>query len=39
MRLGLLYGNTLVGFSGFAMGYLPYTLFRKPMKLGLSQRS
>lgn len=29
MRLGLLYGNTLVGFIGFALGYLPYTLFPK----------
>ncbi len=27
MRLGLLYGNTLIGFIGFAIGYLPYTLF------------
>jgi len=29
MRLGLLYSNTLVGFIGFAFGYLPYTLFYK----------
>lgn len=29
MRLGLFYGNTLVGFIGFAIGYLPYTLFPK----------
>lgn len=29
MRLGLLYGNTLIGFIGFAVGYLPYTLFPK----------
>ncbi|MDI6879858.1 MAG: YeeE/YedE thiosulfate transporter family protein [Desulfitobacteriaceae bacterium] len=27
MRLGLFYGNTLVGFIGFAIGYLPYTLY------------
>jgi len=27
MRIGLGYLNTLVGFMGFAVGYLPYTLF------------
>lgn len=27
MRLGLLYTNTLVGFIGFAIGYLPFSLF------------
>lgn len=27
MRIGLGYINTLVGFIGFAVGYLPYTLF------------
>jgi len=27
MRLGLGYTNTLIGFIGFAIGYLPYTLF------------
>ncbi len=27
MRLGLGYTNALVGFIGFAIGYLPYTLF------------
>lgn len=27
MRLGMGYLNTLVGFMGFAVGYLPYTLF------------
>ena len=26
MRLGLSYTNTLIGFIGFAIGYLPYTL-------------
>ncbi len=28
MRIGLGYLNTLVGFMGFAVGYLPYTLFK-----------
>jgi hypothetical protein len=27
MRLGMLYLNTLVGFIGFAVGYLPFTLY------------
>jgi len=27
MRIGLGYTNTLVGFMGFAVGYLPFTLF------------
>ncbi len=27
MRLGLGYTNTLIGFIGFALGYLPFTLF------------
>lgn len=27
MRIGMGYLNTLVGFMGFAIGYLPYTLF------------
>ena len=27
MRIGMGYINTLVGFIGFAIGYLPYTLF------------
>ncbi|MBL0722105.1 MAG: YeeE/YedE family protein, partial [Sulfurovum sp.] len=27
MRIGLGYTNTLVGFAGFALGYLPFTLF------------
>ncbi len=29
MRIGMGYINTLVGFIGFAVGYLPYTLFPK----------
>ena len=29
MRIGLGYLNTWVGFMGFAVGYLPYTLFEK----------
>ncbi len=29
MRMGLGYVNALVGFMGFALGYLPYTLFPK----------
>jgi len=29
MRIGLGYTNTMVGFAGFAMGYLPFTLFYK----------
>ena len=29
MRLGMLYLNTLIGFIGFAVGYLPFTLFYK----------
>lgn len=32
MRLGLGYTNTLVGFIGFAIGYLPYTLFPEAHK-------
>ncbi|WP_088188002.1 MULTISPECIES: YeeE/YedE thiosulfate transporter family protein [unclassified Desulfosporosinus] len=36
MRLGLLYGNTLIGFIGFAIGYLPYTLFPKAHEAWLS---
>ncbi len=28
MRIGLGYLNTLIGFIGFAVGYLPYTLFK-----------
>ncbi len=27
MRLGMLYLNTLIGFIGFAIGYLPFTLY------------
>ena len=29
MRLGMLYLNTLIGFIGFAVGYLPFTLYYK----------
>ncbi|MBT3280081.1 MAG: YeeE/YedE family protein [Campylobacteraceae bacterium] len=29
MRIGLGYTNTMVGFAGFAVGYLPFTLFYK----------
>jgi len=29
MRLGMLYLNTLIGFIGFAVGYLPFTIFYK----------
>jgi hypothetical protein len=29
MRIGLGYLNTWVGFMGFAVGYLPYTLYEK----------
>ena len=29
MRLGMLYLNTLIWFIGFAVGYLPFTLFYK----------
>ncbi len=32
MRIGMGYLNTLVGFMGFAIGYLPYTLFYKAHK-------
>jgi len=32
MRIGMGYLNTLVGFVGFAVGYLPYTLFSKEHK-------
>jgi hypothetical protein len=32
MRLGLGYTNTLIGFIGFAIGYLPYTLFYEAHK-------
>lgn len=32
MRLGLGYTNTLIGFIGFAIGYLPYTLFPEAHK-------
>jgi len=32
MRIGMGYLNTLVGFVGFAFGYLPYTLFYKAHK-------
>ncbi|WP_322507626.1 YeeE/YedE thiosulfate transporter family protein [Anaerolinea sp.] len=32
MRLGLGYTNTLIGFIGFALGYLPYTLFYEQHK-------
>jgi hypothetical protein len=32
MRIGMGYLNTLVGFVGFAIGYLPYTLFSKAHK-------
>ena len=32
MRIGMGYLNTLVGFMGFAIGYLPYTLFSKAHK-------
>jgi hypothetical protein len=32
MRIGMGYLNTLVGFVGFAVGYLPYTLFPKEHK-------
>lgn len=32
MRIGMGYLNTLVGFIGFAFGYLPYTLFYKAHK-------
>jgi len=32
MRIGMGYLNTLVGFVGFAFGYLPYTLFPKAHK-------
>ncbi|MBN2894498.1 MAG: YeeE/YedE family protein [Campylobacterales bacterium] len=29
MRIGLGYTNTMVGFAGFAMGYIPFTLYYK----------
>lgn len=32
MRIGMGYLNTLIGFIGFAVGYLPYTLFPKAHK-------
>ncbi len=32
MRIGMGYLNTLVGFIGFAVGYLPYTLFPEAHK-------
>lgn len=32
MRIGMGYLNTLVGFIGFAVGYLPYTLFYEQHK-------
>jgi len=36
MRLGMLYLNTLIWFIGFAVGYLPFTLFYKEHKEFLS---
>jgi len=36
MRLGMGYVNTMVGFMGFAFGYLPFTLFFKGHKEFLS---
>ena len=36
MRLGLGYVNTMVGFMGFAFGYLPFTLMLKEHKSFLS---